>query len=327
MKIKVLPLLLVAPLLTSCGNNVKAPKFVKEGDKIDATALNDKVNEIAKANPLILVGDEKFPSFVANRASSSSMDETIERGGKVIHESSNYSESKIKYEYDQSKPMIQSSSKSKSSASLKSKDDVTSTTKTNSKYTTARQVYTDGEDKHVITVDVNEKEYSSYLKISESSSAEDIINGYITLSVSDFTTFGLVAGLLPLMPEDQQKYYTCYANEGKKAYTVVYEKEFDKVEDKTDDVLNYTQEHKTSNKYQLILGKDDSFKVLIYEEDSYTETYARDFKNTAHSTYSQFAKGDVWKKVTKRAYTYEMSKKDVSLKEIDISSFAKTGSW
>ena len=103
-KLKFIPVLAVAALLSACGGNsisVKAPKFAKEGKEVSAEAF---VTEATKAlEALDISKEEPISSKVLTTKSSSETGVVQTRGKKVVSEQKNLRSQEIKYELDMTK--------------------------------------------------------------------------------------------------------------------------------------------------------------------------------------------------------------------------------
>jgi hypothetical protein len=324
-KIKVLPLLLVAPLLTSCGNNVKAPKFVKEGDKLEDSKWNDDMNEAVKGSFYVdTAEDYKLPSFVDEEKGSSSTEETIKREKSVLYEKKSYSESTSKLEYDADALMNKVVSKSKTSQSEKDSNGIKAVSKSSSKNTTTRQKYSEEGKDYCISIDGEEKEFSKYLTLTESIDMEYALKNSMLFSVApSYVNLGFSYLAYSLLAEDspEKAYYSFFENAGKKAFTLSYEKKEENVETKnaSDEVI-YTTTTVDTYKYQVVFGQD-SLEAYGYSEKTITETYVKE--TSAHSR--TLAAGDVYTKVQKSASSSKAKVKKVGLKAVDISDYKKLG--
>lgn len=317
---KLLPLLLVAPLLASCGGSKKVnPKFAKEGDKVELAAFNTAMNDAAKEGEFIGKSEEgyKLPSLVWTTESQSSSDESVTRGKKAISENNSYSESKYEGQYDSQNALYARSGKSSSTASQKTTSGLNVSQTTSGKVKTMRQAQSvDGKDYMVLANEVS-KEYSKVTELSESVTASSYLDSYIK---SEFGWAEMGIGILVLaleyMSEQYAPYTALYQND--KVFTAVYDKLEENVETKDiEEKVVYTTTTHTFNKYQLDYSKADVIKCVNYEEKEITVTYAQDEDD--------YAKGDVYKKVTKSYSVDVATKKEVSLKAVDLSSFTKLG--
>lgn len=315
---KLLPLLLVAPLLASCGGSKKVnPKFAKEGDKVELAAFNTAMNDAAKEGEFVLKSEEgyKLPSLVWTTESQSSSDESVTRGKKAISENNSYSESKYEGQYDSQNALYARSGKSSSTASQKTTSGLNVSQTTSGKVKTMRQAQSvDGKDYMVLANEVS-KEYSKVTELSESVTASSYLQSYIK---GQFSWAEMGIALLAAVAETEQyaPYTSLYQNG--KAFTVVYDKLEENVETKDiEEKVVYTTTTHTYYKYQLDYSKADVVKCVSYEEVEKTVTYAQDE--------DEYAKGDVYKKVTKSYSVDVATKKEVSLKAVDLASFTKLG--
>lgn len=324
-KIKVLPLLLVAPLLTSCGGKV-TPKFVKEGDKMEDSKWNEDMNAASKEN-FYAKSEEGYhkPSFVDDEKSATQEDETIVRGKQTLQESHKYSESKTKFQYDAANAILTSESKSSSKASGKDNAGAKFSSKGSSKSHYSRQKYSaDGKD-YLITADKEEKEFSKYMDLSESVTITDALETYMMLNVNP-TYVNLAFGYLAysIASEEEKQYYSLYENADKKAFTVAYEKKTENVETKVGDDVIYLTTTVKIWKYQIVIGDANKIETYAYEEDSVSETIKKDVARHGRELKAE----DVYTKVTKKAYSSNSKVKDLKLKAMDVSDFKKLGtSW
>ena len=321
-KIKVLPLLLVAPLLTSCGGKV-TPKFAKEGDKVEASKWSDDMNAIKENYFLNTSEGYHKPSFVEDYKSATEETEKIVRGKESLFEKKSYSEATTKYQYDAANSVLASESKSSGKVSGKSIDGEKYSEKSSRKSHFSRQKYAADGKEYCITADKEEKEFSMYFELSETMSITDALEyymgwncagGYLNLA------FGYVA--YSIASEEEQKCFSFYENADTKAFTIAYEKKTENVETKSGDDVIYTTTTVKIWKYQIVIGDNNKLDTYAYEEDSVEETIKKDVERHDRLLKS----GDVYSKVTKKAYSSKGKAKDVKLQAMDVSDFKKLGS-
>lgn len=321
-KIKVLPLLLVAPLLTSCGGKV-TPKFAKEGDKVEESKWSDDMNAI-KENYFINTSEGYHkPSFVEDYKSATEETEKIVRGKESLFEKKSYSEAKTKYQYDAANSILTSESKSSSKASGKDNSGEKFSSKGSSKSHYSRQKYAADGKEYCITADKEEKEISKYFDLSETFSITDALEYYMGWNCGGAYmsfAFGYIA--YSIASDEEKALYSFYENADTKAFTIAYEKKTENVETKVGDDVIYTTTTVKIWKYQIVLGDNNKLDTYAYEEDSVEETIKKDVQRHERNLKS----GDVYSKVTKKAYSSKGKTKDVKLQAMDVSDFKKLGS-
>lgn len=314
-KFKVLPLLLVAPLLTSCGKSYKAPKFAKLGDSVAPETWNEKFNEAMDTVKLIPTGEEKFKSLVAVDDGGSQNDISVKRGKNVVESYSDYYKYKTTHKYDSANLLFESAGKSESITSEKNSSGYKSETKSKTNSLSMKQVAKVEDKYHIVTVDEKLKSYTRYIETTEESKVDDF-NSVIAMNVGlPFITIGLIYTSYEMQDEETKKDYTFYQND--KVFTVeILHKEENK-EYKVADEVKYITNETQLVRMQAQIISESKVKLVSYEETKTTKTYSVD--------YGDYYKGDVYERVYKTGSSYEVELKDVSLKAVDLSDYARLG--
>lgn len=315
-KFNVLPLVLALPLLVSCGaKDVKAPKFAKEGDKVEYEAWNEANNTATKANAFFPdAPDALLPSFKASSETESINKTEVKREKKVVRSNSNYSKSSEEYQSDTANGLIRTKEDRRGVEESKTPNG-TSKTNTKHKYEHSYQKGTYEDKEYMMDVRVPYKTYvldgqvtetTSYAKLLDNE-ARNIVNLDIMLPTIIIATYSLA-------DEEEKKNFSFYQKGD--LFTAEYKKEEKGIETKdAEDKVKWSADKDTSWKIQFDFTSKESFKLVYYYELITTTTY-----NVSNSPCMP---GDVKVETRKESFTAEVAKKDVSLKAEDLSKFIK----
>ena len=113
-KLKFIPVLAVAALLSACGSNgvsVKAPKFAKMGEEVSFEKFDEEINK--RFDELDFLKEDLLNSKTLVGKGSSLISEKMTRGKKIITESTMKDSDEAKYELDMKNYIAKMSGESK----------------------------------------------------------------------------------------------------------------------------------------------------------------------------------------------------------------------
>jgi hypothetical protein len=237
-KTKLLPLLVAAPMLVSCGI-AKPTKggFVKVSDADKVTSAKF-VEEISKEQEKIdFYSTKALPSSEAKIESKYLLKADVKRGKRTLRSIENGDNEKAQSKFDKANQIIAFETTSKENISFKS--DAMSRAETfDNKSLSTYQVSKVGNDKHLLYVDNSKKEYWSRAKFESTDKPEETVDSYakgfieeMAYGVYGYTLSDLV-GMYMGSSEEEQKDFTFYKKD--RVYTIEYsfeEKDKDVIED------------------------------------------------------------------------------------------------
>ena len=111
-KLNILPLLLVAPLLTGCGGSVKAPKFADKGEEVAGDKFAADLLEVS--SQAAFAKEDAIGSLVMKSINANSNEEKLTRENKAIQTTIEYSEDSSEMKYDATNKLVKGSAKGSS---------------------------------------------------------------------------------------------------------------------------------------------------------------------------------------------------------------------
>lgn len=320
-KSKLLLLVLVAPLLTGCGkSSVKAPKFAKEGDKVE---FDKFVEDLQKAGESSAIAKTDTPLKSAVIKGSGEMLGTseLERGGKSNSKSSEYTKSSGEYQYDATNAILREKSTVEVTETLKS-DKTKKTVKETTKRDRSLESAQVSGSNYVVNVDLAAKEYYPETLISGEVTAAKVVDEEVryfgTMMMYSFY-MSLPIGYWDTYTDEEKARWAFYENGNIFTFTYEYSLDKDEVKNAADEVV-YLESGKTSQKKQL----DFTAGKMSFVEYSSIE-YLTEFKLATRYDYVNYGAGDVLKTGTTTASSYTWTEKDVSLKATDFSKLTALG--
>ena len=313
-KIKFLPLLLVAPMLVGC-NNVKSPKFAKEGDLVLSDKFIENFTKAGATSEFAKEGD-LTDSYIIKGKNKGHTEEVTTRGKAKPRVRTIDIESTNEYKYDVKNHVLSLKASGSTVDSLKTKDGSDKeTTKQKLDYTMqGGQV---NGVQHVLSIDNKAKLYNSIQELSGAITVPQVLDtmfkqvasGYYSGIQNELNTFSN-------LPEGDERigHYKFYQNNN--IFTLVQE---------------YTDETDR---------KDAEDKTIFLRKDTYFEKYQLDttagkwqfkyyFEGTTHVEYKQayysFAAGDIYDEVEQEATEGTLTAKDVKVKAKDLSKLTAFG--
>ena len=313
---KVLPLVLVLPLLVSCGQkDVKAPKFAKEGDKVEYTAWSDAQNDAFKANVFFPdAADALLPSFTGSLKGESLNKTEYKREKKVIRSESSYRISKEEYKSDTDNGLLRTKEDRRITQETKNPNGSSKSVSKN-KYEHAYQKGTYEDKEYLMDIRVPYKTYVLDGQVTEANSYASLLdNEARNIVTMDIMLPVIVVAMYSLASDEEKQNYAFYQKDN--LFTAEYKKEEKGVETKdAEDKVKWTTDSLLTWKIQLDATNKETFKLLYYYESVETTTY---------NVYSSPAMpGDVKVKTVKESSVGEVTKKDVKLKAEDLSKYLK----
>lgn len=317
MKIKrLLPLVLIAPLLASCGgNSINYPKLESYSNKVEYSAFKAEMDKqsVVETGKCPFYNGGELPTFEGERKGESEEIESIERSGKKIYESNSFARQNAVLKYDATKSIIIQEDKQEMSSIIKSDngEDINE-----QKYDTkiqSQEAEIESE-KHIVEINVSHGTYNVGDLIADTSIAED------AAYYKSVMTPGSVIGWYYYEDfDDEDKAASSFYIDGD-TLTFTFIKEYDIPDYKTDseDKVLASAHVKTENKYQLTF-KEDSLKVaLIYNNDLKVDIIEKCKING-----KSLVKGDIYTECIHQGREFEIKTSQISLEALDLSTFVK----
>ena len=308
-KSKLLLLVLVTPLLTGCGNKVKAPKFAKEGEAVAGDKFTEDMSKALASSAF--AQDAALPSAVMEVKEQNLYVQEVLRGGKSFTKSTTSGEEAVKLQYDANNSIVRMDNNSNAKYQSKSNHGKTDE-KESSKQTRSYEGAQVSGANYLVMIDSDAKEYSPVALIEGETTvakAEDLLMKAMMASVVG--EYVLTQGQWAGMSEEEQAKYKLFENGN--VYTCTYESkvENEEIKDAEDKVLRI-ESSKTLSKAQIdfTAGK---LAIKAYSEVETSITYKQSI--------GSYAVDDVatTKRVTAFDATY--NDKDVKLKATDLSKY------
>ncbi len=308
-KIKFLPLFLVAPLLVGC-NNVKQPKFAKEGDAVEFDKFADDLSK--KSAEASFAKEAKLGSLVFKSTNQSSEESKRTRSDKtVVNQSSDFEETKTDGKYDANNLLISAKGSTKQNEQSKSLYG-TSKTSLKSNSETFVQEFSKEDKKYVVTGNKKAKELQKMVELSDLVKAEDYFDLMMKALVANGgSRIQAACEAYALADEEAKKNYKFYENGD------IFTVEFKEVVE--------NEEHKNGeDKVEYVVNGSDSFKIQIdltegkWKSKYYRETSEKIEHKLDHGSYLE---GEVTESLIKASEDVEINSKDVKLKAVDVSKY------
>ena len=313
-KIKFIPILAVAALLSGCnsgGISVKAPKFAKEGEKVTDTKFMEDFSKAVKGLDIEQSPLEKLDSRVVSYSACASLDTSVKRGKKEIYKNSNKESVKSSYEFDSENLRVHFKEEVRFASSRKS---VTQPEyKQESKNTTERyyQKYEKDGKSYVVTVSPKEKTVTKYYELNEITTHLAVYNDYLAGSEEDAISHDVLFDLYTeweYQSEASKLRYEFFENGT--VYTWTYKYETESNADK------YNTKVVHAEKWQLEVNENNvNFRRSV--ESTTTIDYVKNY-STSSLTYQE---GDQEVRVNKQYTDVSAKLKKVSVKEAKTAGY------
>ena len=301
-KIKYIPILALAALLSSCGVfGGKAPKFENEGEEINKYAdFYNRYNDTLLDSE-IMDSDVLFTDRLIKASVYENQITTVKRGNKELSKTETTSSSKSEGQYDADNYVAKITGEQKQSMKGNNQEGNGSYT-TSAKMEYYYQFEKEGGTKYLVFANAKTQEYSHYEQVSSVRKQDALFDNLIRSEVSNlFYQFAsYVEGA-----SSNSKDYLFYIKDDS-LFTLATTKE------NTVDAENYKMITKTKLKVQLNTeDKKQSFKVS--SEINVEYRYTRDYMN--------YRKDDVKTVTTINYKDYSVTNKNTSLSAIDVGDY------
>lgn len=295
-RIKIIPILALMTLLSSCGNNVevKAPAFDGNGDEVTYSVFQEKHNALVTGDNIYVKNSERpgDRSSTTKRSSSSVTTET--RGGKEIsrQEEKDAVTVNLQFDYEANVAKVETTEKEQMILKSPEGDGLINVAAKREEYYQKQTI--EGEEK-LVKVNKTLKEYETLGSLLSPVTFDSIVN-------NDFAN-AYTSYFISYFPEESEvtadyKFYNYQNSRITYSYKVV--------ENDTSD--NYTLKETATVKAQLEGQKDKvsiKFSLETVEERTYTNAT------------SSNAKGDIYKREKKQYLECEYKVGNYSLKAVD----------
>ena len=302
-KNKILTLLAFTPLLSGCGNGVKAPKFVDYGKQVKASAF---ITNITKAfSDTRFNKAAKISSYEANSAYAQHGNEDLIRNNKVIRNNQEFYRKSIKYQYDASELVL----------NLKNNDVSKESHKENShklediqkgNYEEQLQAGKYNKKDYLLSLDIKFKEYRPYLPL----------DGYKLADLFDGEAKSTANEIMEESISSIQSNYYDATDEEKKNYKFYQNGEIYTIEYKSSQIKEVKGDRKTKTNTIWKVQLDFTEGKWSGKEYSLQEVEIEYLKKQ-----EDFAKGDVTKATYEKSRENTIVLKDVKLKNEDVSKY------
>lgn len=312
MKTKLLPLLLVAPLIASCGMNhdIGKAKFEAYSNKVEFAAFSE---ELTKGMAASIVGAESLESLSIKSFEDKYEEHKIKRGDKEIRNYSEFSSTDSEGGYDKNNHVLYSTGKLEGFALDKQGDSETSEVRSQE----IAQAYQETKINEVNTlVMVNEKQgvYRAMAPVTEMSNLEAVLKMSMSFLLSDTIS---AWNKYDTYDDAEKARFSFYQDE--KVFTVVYAGEFDNEKFLVDSDNNPTAKAhiKAEEKFQVVC-KDDIYRI--------SHQYKFEYKIEALKATKAFdmplLKGDVLESLKEGAGQNDVTK-GYEHAQLDLANFVK----
>lgn len=312
MKTKLLPLLLVAPLIASCGMNhdIGQAKFEAYSNKVEFAAFSD---ELAKARAASFVEAESLESLSIKSFQDSYEEHKIKRGDKEIRNYSEFSSTEGEGGYDKNNHVYYSTGKLESYAINKQGDSETSNVRSQELAQSVQETKIN-EVNTLVMISEKQGVYREMAPVSEMANLEVMLKmnvfGHLPNTISAWEDYNDY--------DDAEKArFSFYQDE--KVFTVVYAGEFD-VEDFEVDTDNNpaAKAHiKAEEKFQVVC-KDDVYRI----SHQYKFEYKIEALKATKAFKMPLLKGDVMETLKEGAAQSDATK-GYEHAQLDLANFVK----
>ena len=308
-KINILPLLLIAPLISGC-SKMKAPAFADYGDKISWTEFTEKFLE-AKDNALfskenfIKSLEIKYNSQTVTNSESKRNDKTVE----IINSSNSNIETQ---KYDFNNKLYSFDISSANNYKVKSSYGKGSLSESEQRELMYQAGTVDGKS-YVLSVDKTRKEYSKHTEIEEPLTIENVLDTCAKDGVRNLSNRFTAKIPSQVEAEAEDTKYSLYMSNNK-IFTIVFNSEETEETRNSDDVLMCSVVTKIEKIYQVDLT-DYHWAYKSSTKNSVVTTY--------HLTYDTHIKGDT---ITQEQNGFENSwavEKEIKLKPTNLDKYTR----
>ncbi len=320
-KLKFIPVLAVAALLSACGSNgvsVKAPKFAKMGEEVSFEKFDEEINK--RFDGLDFLKEDLLNSKSLAGKGSSFVSEKLTRGKKTITESTMKDSNEAKYELDMKNYIAKMSGESKEEVINKSNSTDSKSTSNDKGVYYIQEAEHEGQ-KYLVYVDSANKLVELMTPLSETVKAETYLDQVRKQSITQSINYASLNYLLTSMAswsEEQFKGYKFYQNGDTFTYTYSYEESRESKD--SDENLIGTESIKVEEKCQYVL-EGNHVKFAYSSEQTTKMEFAIDYTVNP----SLLAKaGDVYEEIYNVYREAEAKDAKVSLKAVKTDGYNVT---
>lgn len=317
-KLKFIPVLAVAALLSACGSNgvsVKAPKFAKMGEEVSFEKFDEEINK--RFDELDFLKEDLLNSKTLVGKGSSLVSEKMTRGKKTITESTMKDSDEAKYELDMKNYIAKMSGESKEEVINKSNSTNSKSTSNDKGVYYVQEAEYEGQ-KYLANVDSANKLVELMMPLSETVKAETYLDQIGKQSITQSVQLPSLKYLLSIMAtwtEEEFEGYKFYQNGNTFTYTYSYEETNEQKD--ADDNLALTYTTKVEEKCQYVL-EGSHVKFAKSSEELQKVEFAVDYTSDP----SILAKaGDVYEEIYNVYREAEAKDAKVSLKAAKTDGF------
>ena len=312
-KIKIIPVLALTALLSACeigGLSVKAPKFAKEGDKVEASKFIEDALKVMNDLDVYKEGATFQDKIIKGKISQG--EETFtKRDGKKINLSSTKSVSSFSFEFDYDSKVALGKSNIKNESSQNSYTMTSSATGKQAQDIYLQKFSHDGKN-YFGMVDKKEKEVQSYYELSELITEKYMFEMLLTMTEVQYLGLSdnkeLLETQYSAMPADEQAKFSFYENGN--VYTVIYKSETES------NSADYDGKVTIEYKIQYEVKGND---VVYRAAQEVLEV--RDYKKNVSGYPNDHLEGDHYEDKAVRYYDTSAKDKSVSLTAVDTTGY------
>lgn len=308
-KIKILPLLLIFPVLASCSGKLKAPTFADYGEKQNFTSFSEAL--ASAIDESVFSKEDLVKSLEIKYNRQTVVDAESKRNDKTV-EITNSSGSVIQTEkYDSNNKLYDITVSTANNYKVKSSYGKGSSSESEAREVMYQAKEVDGKN-YVLSVDKTRKEYSKYAEIEAPLTIENVLDTVAKTSVR-----GLVNRFTLNIPsqaeaEAENSKYSLYVNG--KIFTITYNDEETEEIKNADEVLQCSIVTKVGKIYQLDLT-DYKWAYKSKTESSKVTTY--------HMTYDTHILGDTISQVQNGFENSWAVEKEIKLKPTNLDKYTR----
>ncbi len=314
---KILPFILIAPVLVGCGKNVKSPKFADLGNKLEAAAWTEAAQKVILDSSLSK--EDFLPSHVLKMERKQRVQQKTVFNKKTIFQYDDFLSASSNAKYDADNVLMSGSYQDETKFNIKDKHGKETENSKSKDTFNYQQTRVDDKD-YVVYASNKFKEYNPVGEISEDNSAKKILDGEVKSTIYS----GLTDSLSYYYDEydsgsdEQKKLYSFYQNGN--VFTIVY--------DYHSGVVEFTVGGKVIAKSQentkIIIQADfteGKFKSVYYLESTDVYDYLEDYQSNGRF----YPKGSHFERKDNSSEVSTAVAKSVKVKAVKLDKYAKIG--
>ncbi len=317
-KLKLLPILLAAPLIASCGlSKSSEPKFADFGKELSLEKFGKALEKAGVPDKLDFNADKKLPSSVFESTLKQYSDYKLVRSEKEVEHGARKEETTDTYKLDTKNLILEHTTDDAALSELETPNESSAdTAATMSKM--SYQQETINKKKYVVAIDHKNKKY--FRDSSEDDYKADVaLDGKMKEAVSDTAYyFEMVLNEAYTADAKVLKHYKFYQND--KVFTIVFENE--EVSNASD---AYSVKINTIQKVQIDITKGNT-KMVAFIEQTNEMTFKKSTEeyDWQHDEKKQYYKGETETRTSQVVVEASLKYEDVSLKKTDLKDFIKS---